>query len=82
MQFLRRRKVQSLKTRPEVIGLYRNCLRIIQQLEEKHQKTWYDYLRLKYEENANVKDEKRIVFLLKQAREEIDWVQSILDRKK
>jgi hypothetical protein len=50
-------------------------------LEPHHKKIWYDYTRLKFEENEAVSDVKIIKSLINNADEEIEWVQSILARK-
>lgn len=66
----------------EVIWLYRRCMKVIQQLQPNHQKIWYDYVRLKYDENANVTDKEKIKTLIRNGFEELDWVESVLARKK
>lgn len=70
------------KTNPSAaIILYRRCMEVIQQLQPSHQKTWYDYVRLKYEENAGLKDAAVIKKTIDSAYEELDWVQSVLNRR-
>lgn len=69
------------KLRGEVVGFYRKALRVINRLEGGHQKIWYDYLRLKLEENVSIRDDKRVKKLLVAAHEEVDWVASVLERK-
>jgi hypothetical protein len=44
------------------------------------QKVYYDYTRLKFRENANVSEAKKIKQLLADAKEEINWVRSIMNR--
>lgn len=66
----------------EALWLYRSCIKVIQQLQPNHQKIWYDYVRLKYEESANVTDKEKIKKLIRGGFEELDWVQSVLTRKK
>ena len=70
------------RQKPHVLLFYRNCLRVIQQLKPTHQKIWYDYARLKFAENEDVKDEKVVDKLLKDGNEELEWVISVLKRKK
>lgn len=65
----------------ESIALYRRCMKIIMRLQPNHQKIWYDYTRLKFEENAQVTDKAKIKKLIADAEEEINWVKSVLDRK-
>jgi hypothetical protein len=73
------RKVSKL--RPQVLSLYRDALRVIQKFQPNHQQYWYDYLRLKMAENADVTDEKRIKLLMAEARESIEWTKSIIVAK-
>lgn len=65
----------------QVLSFYRKTLRVVNQLEGAHQRIWYDYLRLKLDESAQVRDDKRIRRLLAAGHEEVDWVLSVLDRK-
>ena len=65
-----------------IINITFRCLRIIQKLEPNHKKIWYDYTRLKYYENKNLKDEKQIKRIIEEGIEQIDWVKSILNSKK
>lgn len=81
MNFLRRANVKVVRQRPHVLLFYRNCLRVIQQLQPAHQKIWYDYTRLKFAENEGLKDEKVLEKLLKDGNEELEWVVSVLKRK-
>lgn len=55
-----RTKKELRALRPAALKLYRDCMKTIQCLEPDHQKTWYDYTRLKYEENAGLTDPKKI----------------------
>ena len=64
------------------LHLYRRCMRIIQQLEPSFQKTYYDYVRLKYEENNHLTNKHEIQKVVQQAYEEMEWLQTVLDRKK
>jgi len=66
----------------EVRVFYRKALKVIFRLEANHQRIWYDYLKLKLEENANVRDDKKIKRLLAAGHEELEWVESVLERKK
>ena len=73
--------LRRLKTRPLVIAFYRRAVRVINSLPRyDQQKLWYDYLRLKLEENENLRDEVKIKHLLATAHEELDWVVSIRER--
>lgn len=63
-----------------VIQLYRNILRVIKRLQPSHQKLWYDYTKLKFEENA-VKRPEEVKKIVSAAYEELEWVQSVLSRK-
>ena len=56
-------------------------MKIIQRLEPNHQKIWYDYTRLKYEEYKDLKDEKRIKKIIDEGIEQIEWVSSLLRLK-
>ena len=81
--FLRARNAKKLNAvRPKVISFYRKALRVIQELEPNHQMIWYDYLRLKYEENATLDNEKKILGLIADGEESLAWTRTILDRKK
>jgi hypothetical protein len=63
------------------IALYRRCMRVVQQLQPHHQKTWYDYVRLKYSENSSLTDDRAIKKKISSAYEELEWLQSVLDRQ-
>ena len=65
----------------EVRAFYRKTLRVVFQLEERHQRIWYDYLRLKFGESADVRDDRKVKRLLAAGHEEVDWVVSVLERK-
>ena len=75
------RKFNNKHTKPLVIDFYRRAVRLTLQLEANHKKIWYDYLRLKLEENAQLNDEKRIKLLLSEGEESLQWMLSILKRK-
>ena len=64
------------------IHLYRKCMRVIKQLIPTHQKIWYDYTRLKFGENEKVTDPVKLNKLIKSGHEELEWMESVLDRKK
>lgn len=70
----------SSKDRAQVTNLYRNIMRVIKQLEPAHQRLWYDYTRLKFDENAS-KSNQEVRKLVKDAYEELDWVKSVIARK-
>jgi hypothetical protein len=74
------RKVKSLT--PQVLSFYRDCIRVIQQLKPDHQLYWYDYLRLKMAENASLTDEKKVLSLLSEGRESLEWTKGVLQRTK
>ncbi len=57
-------------------------MKVVQQLIPSHQKIWYDYTRLKFEENANVSDPKKLAKLIEAGNEELTWMESVLERKK
>jgi hypothetical protein len=63
------------------IHLYRQCMRIIKQLIPTHQKIWYDYTRLKFQENADCRDPVKLQKLIKDAKEELEWTESLVKRK-
>lgn len=63
------------------LGFYRRAIKVIKQLEYNHQQLWYDYLRLKFEENATIRDPKRIKQVLEEGEESLEWTLSILKRK-
>jgi hypothetical protein len=73
------KEVRRLK--PEVIRLFRDVMRTVMKLEINHQQIWRDYTRLKFSENEKLKDPKKIRQLISTAREEMLWVQKILDEK-
>lgn len=64
------------------IHLYRRCMKVIQQLIPSQQKLWYDYTRLKFEENAEITDPVKIKRLIKEGNEELAWMETVLERKK
>jgi NurA-like 5'-3' nuclease len=64
------------------LHLYRRCVKVINQLIPSHQKLWYDYVRLKYEENKNVTDPVKLKRLIEQGKEELTWMESVLERTK
>jgi len=73
--------LKRLKTKPLVIAFYRRAVRVINSLPAyDQQRIWYDYLKLKLEENATLRDETKIRHLLATAHEELDWVISIRER--
>lgn len=80
--FFLRKKAISAPLRTNVINLYRQCLKVIKVLEPNHQKIWYDYTKLKYEENKMLSEEKKIARVIQEAEEQIEWMKSIIDRKK
>jgi NurA-like 5'-3' nuclease len=57
-------------------------MKVIHQLIPSHQKLWYDYVRLKYEENKSVTDPLKLKKLIEQGKEELTWMESVLDRTK
>ena len=57
-------------------------MRIIRQLIPSHQKLWYDYTRLKFDENAEVKDPNRLKQLIRDGLEELAWMETVIERKK
>jgi NurA-like 5'-3' nuclease len=57
-------------------------MKVINQLIPSHQKLWYDYVRLKYEENENVTDPVKLKRLIEQGKEELTWMESVLERTK
>ena len=65
----------------DAIAFYRSCMKTISRLEPNHKKIWYDYVRLKYIENQNLRDKDRVKKILAEAREELEWVKSVLNRK-
>lgn len=75
------RKAAPPSTAAKVTALYRRILRVIKELEPEHQKTYYDYTRIKMQQNANVKDSREIMKLITAAEEELQWVESVLKRK-
>lgn len=64
------------------LHFYRRCMRVIQQLQPNFQKTYYDYVRLKYEENAKLTNKQEIQRVISSSTEELEWLQTVLDRKK
>ncbi len=78
MIFQFRKKVDS----KSALILYRKCMKVIQQIQPNHQKLWYDYVRLKYDEHSGLKDRQKIEKVIAAAYDELSWVQSVLDRKK
>jgi hypothetical protein len=79
MSFLSNSK-ELRQLRPKVLSLYRTILKLIRDLP-KQKEVYYDYTRLKFQENSNVKDGKKIRFLISSSEEEIAWVRGILDAK-
>lgn len=76
---LRMRRLTT-KDRKMVIDLYRECMRVVRQLQPSHQKIWYDYTKLKFAENAHRSPED-IRTLVSSAYEELEWVKSVVQRK-
>jgi hypothetical protein len=70
----------SSKDKDLSVNLYRQCMRVIKQLEPNHQKIWYDYTRLKFEEQEKCNG-KQVKKLVSDALEELEWVKSVLARK-
>ncbi len=73
------RKLNPSKT--GALALYRQCIRVIKRLKPEHQKLWYDYTRLKYSENSQLKDMTQIKKKIADAKEELAWVESVVSRK-
>ncbi len=81
MNFLRRKNPGLSRLRPQALSLYRQCLRTLPLLLPPHQKIWYDYVRLKYEEHEHLSDPKEAEKKVKEGREELDWLRSVIKRK-
>jgi len=64
--------------RKRSLKFYRDSLRVIRQLESSHQKTWYDYLRLKFYENRDIHDSLKLKRILVESEEELAWVQHVI----
>lgn len=77
MSFLASNK-ELRQLRPKVLAFYRLCLKVIRDLP-KQQKVYYDYTRLKFKENADLTDAKKIRSLINTGEEELQWVRKILD---
>lgn len=77
MSFLGNSK-EFRQLRPKVLSLYRMCLKLIRDLP-RQKEIYYDYTRLKFKENASLKDSKKIRALISASEEEIAWVRKILD---
>lgn len=56
-------------------------MRVILKLESNHQKLWYDYLRLKFQECESLTDKRRIREKLDEGNESLSWLESVLRRK-
>lgn len=69
------------KCRPLALSFYRRALRVIRQLEGEHQEVYYVYLKMKYKENANLRDSKKIKTMLRDAEEELDWLVTVIKRR-
>lgn len=65
-----------------VLKLYRTCLRLTGKLVYEHQSTWYDYTKMKFRMNQDIKDSKKIKQLLSDAAEEVEFVENMLKLKK
>lgn len=76
-----RQKKAALQLSSSVLALFRRCLRLTKRLEYDHQLTWYQYTKLKFEENRSVGDPKKIRLLIDQADDEIKFVEKILASK-
>ena len=77
----RMKQAKSIRAlRPQAIAFYRKCIRIVYKLVPAHQRTWYDYLRLKYDESKGEVDANKIKKMLKEAEEELEWVKTIIER--
>jgi hypothetical protein len=63
------------------LALYRKCLRAIDTLIPSHQKLWYDYLRITFDANKDIRDPNVIESKIRDAHEQIEWVNSIVIRK-
>ena len=74
-----RRKVVLDATKS--LRLYRDILKVIKTLEPSHQRMYYDYTRLKFGEHQHVKSTKELDKLIVDAREELEWVKSVVSRK-
>ena len=77
MSFLTNNK-ELRELRPKVLSLSRMCLKVIRDLP-KQKEVYYDYTRLKFRENAGLKDGRQIRFLINASEEEIAWVRKILE---
>jgi len=69
------------KVRPLALSFYRKALRVVQQLEGEHKVVYYTYLRMKYKENARIRDTKKIKLIITEANEELDWLVTVIKRK-
>ena len=79
MSFLTNNK-ELRQLRPKVFSFYRLCLKVIRDLPNQ-KKVYYDYTRLKFKENAELTDAKKIRFLISSGEEELEWVRKILDHR-
>ena len=68
--------------RPIAKKFYRDCMRVVLQLKGDHKFVWKDYVRLKYNENLQLRDSNRIKQLLEDGQEQLEWVKKLLLLKK
>ena len=79
MSFLASNK-ELRQLRPKVFSFYRLCLKVIRDLPNQ-KKVYYDYTRLKFKENAELADAKKIRHLINSGVEELEWIRKILDHR-
>jgi hypothetical protein len=77
---MRPRRV-DLQLQRTVLALYRKCLRMSGRLVYEHQNTWYDYTKIKFRGNRDIHDQTKIKRFLRDAEEELDFVEKMLKMK-
>jgi hypothetical protein len=74
------RELRALK--PLARKLYRDCVRATSKLQGNHQFIWKDYIKLKYQQHASIRDPNEIKKLIEQANDELKWALSLIERKR
>ena len=81
-RIIKRAQKESSNLRPQILRLYRECLKTCFLLQEAHQEEWYIYTQNKFRNAMSINDNVKIRQLLRDGREELDWVKKVIETKK
>ena len=77
-RIIKRAQMESKKLRPQVLQLYRECLKTCFLLQDAHQEEWYIYTQNKFRDAMTLNDDTKVRQLLRDGREELEWVKKVV----